>query len=114
MPHTQDDVYATDIEEGDVDECHKNDLLSNDVAGALEVHNNDECRVASNVSAVQNKQNKPSPMKKRKNAEALLWKKNSSLKEISKANVMYLANSHPHLALLEPVALFRLLINEKI
>ena len=29
-------------------------------------------------------------------------------------NVMYLADSHPHLALLEPVSLFRLLFNEEI
>ena len=32
----------------------------------------------------------------------------------SEANVMHLADSHPHLALLEPVALFRLLFNEEI
>ena len=30
------------------------------------------------------------------------------------ANIMRLADSHPHLALLEPVALFRLLLNEEI
>ena len=42
LPPEQDDTYATDVEEDDVDECHKNDLLPNDVAGTLEVHNNDE------------------------------------------------------------------------
>ena len=49
-----------------------------------------------------------------KNAEIVLWKKKSSLKAIPEANVMHLADSHPHLALLEPVALFRLLFNEEI
>ena len=48
LPPAQGDAYATDV-----DECHKNDLLPNDVAGTLEVHNNDECEVASDVSAVQ-------------------------------------------------------------
>ena len=51
----QGDAYATNVEEGDVDKCHKNDLLPNDVAGTLEVHKNDECKVASDVSAVQSK-----------------------------------------------------------
>ena len=62
----------------------------------------------------QSKENKPPPKKKRKNAEAVLWKKKSNLKEKPEANVMHLADSHPHLALLKPVALFRLLFNEKI
>ena len=44
----------------------------------------------------------------------MLWKKKSSLKEIPETNVMRVADSHPHLALLEPVALFRLLFNEEI
>ena len=116
LPPAQGDAYATDVEEDDVGECHKNDLLSNDVAGTLEVliHNNDECEVASNVSAIQSEENKPPPKKKRKNAEAELWNKKSILKEISKANVMYLADSHPHLSVLESVAFFRLLINEEI
>ena len=113
MPPPQGDAYATDVEEDDVDECHKNDLLPNDVAGTLKVHN-DECEVASDVSAVQSKENKPPPKKKRKNAEAVLWKKKSNLKEKPEANVMHLVDSHPHLALLKPVALFRLLFNEKI
>ena len=53
-------------------------------------------------------------MRKRKNAEAVLWKKKSSLKEIPEANIMRLADSHLHLALLKPAALFRLLFNEEI
>ena len=53
LPPAQGDAYATYVEEDDVDECHKNDLLPNDVAGILEIHNNDECEVASDVSAVQ-------------------------------------------------------------
>ena len=114
LPPAQGDAYATDVEEDDVDECHKNDLFPNDVAGTLEVHNNDECDVASGVSAVQSKENKLPTKKKRKNAEAVLWKKRSSLKEIPEANVMHLADSHPHLALLGPVALFQLLFNEEI
>ena len=117
LPPAQCDAYVTDVEEDDVHECHKNDLLlPNDVAGTLKVHvhNNDECKVASDVSAVQSRENKTPPKKKRKNAGALLWKKKSSLKEIPEANVMHLANSHPHLALLEPVSPFRLLFNEEI
>ena len=106
MPPAQGDAYATHVEEDDVDECHKNDLLPNDVAGTLEVHNNDKCEVASDVSTVQSKENKPPPKKKKKNAEAVLWKNKSSLKEIPEANVMHLADSHSDLALLEPVALF--------
>ena len=114
LPPAQDDAYATYVEENDVDECHKNDLLPNDVTGTLKMHNNDECKVASDVSAVQSKENKPPSKKKRKNAEAVLWKKKSSLKKIPKANVLHLADSHPFFALLEPVALFRLLFNEEI
>ena len=92
----------------------KNDLLPNDVAGTLAVHNNNECEVAFDVSAVQSKENKPPQKKKRKNAEAVLWKIKSSLKKIPEANVTHLADSHPHPALLEPVAFFRLLFNEEI
>ena len=50
LPPAQGDVYTTDVKKDDVDECHKNDLLPNDVAGKLEVHNNDECEVASEVA----------------------------------------------------------------
>ena len=113
LPPAQGDACATDVE---VDECHKNDLLSNifqtNVAGTLEVHNNNDCEVASDVSAVQSKENKPPP--KRKNEEAVLWKKKRSLKEIPEANVMNLADCHPHLTLLEPVTFFQLLFNEEI
>ena len=35
LPPAQGDAYATYVEENDVDECHKNDLLLNDVAGTL-------------------------------------------------------------------------------
>ena len=72
LPPVQGDVYTTDVEEDDVDECHKNHLLPNDVAGTLEVHNNDECEITSDVSAVQSKENKPPPKKKIKNTEAVL------------------------------------------
>ena len=72
----------------------------------LEVHNNKECKVASDLSTVPSKENKPPVKEKEKEGEAVLWKKKSSLKEISKANVMHLADSHLHLSLLEPVALF--------
>ena len=80
MAPSQGDAHTTDLEEDDVDGYHKNDLLPNDVAGVLKVHNNNECKVASDVSAVQSKENKPSPKKKRKNAEAVLWKKKTYLK----------------------------------
>ena len=83
--------------QGDVDVCHKNDLLPNYVAETLEVHNNDECEVASYVSAVQSKENKPLP--KKKNVKAVLWKKKSSLKKIPEANVMHLADLTANLIL---------------
>ena len=114
MPPAQNDTYATDVEEDNVDEYHKNDLFPNDVAGTLEVHSNNECKVASDLSAVQSKENKPPPKKNRKNAEVVLWIKKSSPKEISEANVMHLADNHLHLALLELVALFRLIFNKEI
>ena len=110
----QGDAYATYVEEDDVDECHKNHLLPNDVGGTLEVNNNNECEVAFDVSAVQSTENKPPTQKKRKNAQAVLWKKKSNLKKIPEANVMYLADNHPHLALLEPVLFFRLLSKKEI
>ena len=53
LPPAQSDAYAADVEEDGVDECHKNDLLPNNVTRTLEVHNNDECEVTSDVSAVQ-------------------------------------------------------------
>ena len=71
MPPAQGDAYATDVEEDDVDECHKNDLLTNDVARTLEVHNNDEGEVASDVSAVQSKKKNKLPSKKKCGSSAL-------------------------------------------
>ena len=35
LPPAHGDAYATDVEEDDVDECRKNDLLPNDIAGTL-------------------------------------------------------------------------------
>ena len=119
LPPAHGDAYAADVEEddveeNDVDECRKNDLLPNDIAGTLGVHNNDKCKVASDVSTVQSKENKPPPKKKRKNAKAVLRKKKNSLKKIPEENVMHFADSHPNFALLEKVALSRLLFNEEI
>ena len=72
------DSYATDVEKDDVHECHRNNLLPNDVAGTLEVymykHNSNQCEAASVVPAVQGKENKRPPKKKRKNAEAVARK----------------------------------------
>ena len=65
MPPAQGDAYATDVEEDDVDERRKNDLLPNNVAGTLEVHNNDECEVASEVSVVQSKKKTNNHQRKR-------------------------------------------------
>ena len=42
------------------------------------------------------------------------WRKKQNLTEIPEENFTYLANSHPHIALLEPIALFRLLFNDEI
>ena len=61
---------------------------------------------AKSLPTVQSKEKKPPPKKKRRNAKAVLWKKKTSLKEIPEANVLHLADSQPHLALLEPAALF--------
>ena len=107
LPPVHGDSCATDVEENDVDECDRNDLLSNDVAGTLEVHkhSNNQCETASNIPAIQSEENKQSPKKKSKNTEAVAWKK-TSLKKIPEATAVHLADSHPHLALLEPVGLF--------
>ena len=61
---------------------------------------------AKSLPTVQSKEMKPPSKKKRRNAEAVLWKKKTSLKEIPEANALHLADSQPHLALLEPAALF--------
>ena len=42
------------------------------------------------------------------------WRKKQNLEEIPEENFTYLANSHPHIALLEPKALFRLFFNDEI
>ena len=116
LPPVHGDSYATDVEEDDVDECHRNHLLPNNVAGTLEVHkhNKDQGKVTSNVPAVKSEENKRLTKKKRKNAEPVAWKKKTSLKEIPEVTAVHLAESYPHLALLEPVALFRLLFNDDI
>ena len=41
FPSVQGDAYVTNVKEDDVDECHKNNLLPNDVAGTLEIHNSE-------------------------------------------------------------------------
>ena len=41
FPSVQGDAYVTNVNEDDVDECHKNNLLPNDVAGTLEIHNSE-------------------------------------------------------------------------
>ena len=64
LPPAQGNAYVTDVEEDDVDEYHKSDLLQNDVARTLEIHNNGECEVASDLPAVQSKENKSPPKKK--------------------------------------------------
>ena len=48
------DFYATDVEENNVDERHRSDLLPNDVAGTLAVHKhkNDQREAAYDVPAV--------------------------------------------------------------
>ena len=88
----------------------------NNVAGTLVVHkhNNYQYKATSDVPAVQSTENKRPPKKKRKNAEAVAWKKKTSLKEILEATAVHLADSHPHLTLLESVALLRLLFNDYI
>ena len=45
---------------------------------------------------------------------AVNWRKKQNLKEKPEENFTYLAHGHPHLALLEPIALFRLLFNDEI
>ena len=47
-------------------------------------------------------------------AVAVHLKKKTSLKKITEATAVHIADSHPHLALLEPVARFRLLFNNDI
>ena len=75
LPPAQGDAYASNAKEDDVDECLKNDLLPNDIAGTLDVHNNDESEVASEVSAVQSKKKQTSAKENEKECRS------SALKE---------------------------------
>ena len=120
LPPEQCDSYVTDVEEEDEDVSHKNNLLPNNVAGTLEIHNehNDkENEVVSDSLAIQieGKTSQP-PSKRRKKVKpaAINWRKKQNLTEVPEENFTYLANSHPHLDLLEPIALFRLLFNDEI
>ena len=56
LPLEQGDSYATDVEEEDEDVSHENDLIPNDVAGTLEIHNEHngkENEVVSDSRAIQ-------------------------------------------------------------
>ena len=56
--------YATDVEEEDEDVNHKNDLLPNDVAESLEIHNkhiDKENEVVSDSRAIQIEGKTPQP-----------------------------------------------------
>ena len=116
----QGDSYATDVEEEDEDVSHKNDLLPNDVAGTLEIHNehNDkenEVVAHSRANQIEGKTSQPlSKRRKKVKPAAVNWRKKQNLKAIPAENFTYLANSHSDLALLESIALFRLLFNDKI
>ena len=118
LPTEQGHSYATHAEE-DEDVSHKNDLLPNDVAGTLETrkeHNDKENDVVSDSRAIQieGKTSQPSKRRKKVKPAAVNWRKKQNLKEISEQNFTYLANSHPHFALFEPIALFWLLFNYEI
>ena len=56
----------------------------------------------------------PSTRRKKVKPAAVNWRQKQNLKETPEENFRYLAKSHPHLALLEPIALFRLLFNDEI
>ena len=93
--------------------------LPKNVVGFLEVHkkNSDVNEVDSDVSeTVQIEEtSKHLPNKKKKKLSAAVkWEKKQCLKEILEANITDLANSHPQLVVLKPVALFRLLFNIEI
>ena len=81
LPPEQGDSYATDVEEEDEDVSHKNDLLLNDIAGTLEIHNehNDkENEVVSDSRAIkiEGKTSQP-PAKRRKKVKpaGVNWRK---------------------------------------
>ena len=56
----------------------------------------------------------PSKRRKKVKPAAVNWRKIQNLKKIHEENFTHLANSHLHLALLKPIALFRLLFNHEI
>ena len=80
-------------------------------------HNDKENEFVSDSRAIriEGKTSQP-PSKRRKQVKpaAVNWRKKQNLKKIPEKNFTYFANSHPHLALLEPIALFRLLFNDEI
>ena len=79
--------------------------------------NSDENEVDSDISETvqieETSKHLPNEKKKKEGA-AVKWGKKQCLKEIPEANITDLANSHPHLVVLEPVSLFRLLFKNKI
>ena len=52
----------------------------------------------------------PSKRRKKVKPAAVNWRQKQNLKETPEENFTYLAKNHPQLALLEPIALFRLLL----
>ena len=94
--------------------------MPDDVVGFLEGHkkNSDENKVDSDISETvqieESSKHLPNKKKRKKESAAVKWGKKQCLKEIPEANITDLANSHPHLVVLEPVALFRLLFNNEI
>ena len=73
------------------------------------------CTLLFKSIRIQGKTSQP-PSKRWKKVKpaAVNWRKKQNLKEIPEKNFTYLTNNHPHLALLEPIALFRLLFNDEI
>ena len=105
--------------EEEEDICHKNDKLLNAVVGFLEVHkkNSYENEVDSDMSEtvqIEETSKHLTNKKKKKEGNAVKWGKKQCLKEIPEANITDLANSHPHLVVVESVALFRFLFNNEI
>ena len=92
--------------------CYKND----DVVEFLEVHKkiSDENEVDSDISEIVQIEETSKHLPNKKKSAAEKWGKKQCLKEIPEANITELANSRPHLVVLEPVSLFRLLFNNKI
>ena len=109
FPPKQGDFYATDVEDEDEDVSHKNDLLPNNVAGTLEIHNEHNDKKNEVVIQIEGKASQP-PSKRPKKVKppAVNWRKKQNLKEIPDENFTYLASSHPHFAMLGSIPLFRL------